>query len=518
MRTKLTMAALPVLAVMAVLAACSDDEETDLASGDAGTDAADATSSDDGASDSGTPGDDAGESDAATEVDAGDDAAGGDPRLVVHYAFEENATTVADTSGQGHDAVLSDVAAWTASGRVGRGVALATANPATQFISLPDGLLAGVDDFTIAAWVNLKSEQNWARIYDIGNGKADPDNRFMFLTPNGFAGAGNAIQGLHATSYGGAAANEIISTTGVHLPLGVWKHVAITGSGGNRTMYIDGFPAGNVTGGPTVNPKEMEPLGAQSWIGKSRFPDPGLDGSLDEFRIYKAVLTDAEIADLAWPKLDYANWRFDEGAGATTKESSDHALPTVFEGDVKWTAGRLGNAADLTGGATNPHVRVGAAPLAACTTELTVAAWFKLHGAPAPWSKIFDFSTSVGGNPERFINLTPTDGAGVHFAMVSPNGVFDLIGPSSLPSDDAWHHVAVTVAADKNAVIYVDGVSVASKQNTTDVKPGDFAATPDNYFGRSTFAADAYLNGALDDVRVACRAYTASEVRGLAFK
>ena len=42
----------------------------------------------------------------------------------------------------------------------------------------------------------------------------------------------------------------------------------------------------------------------------------------------------------------------------------------------------------------------------------------------------------------------PSDGTGMHFAMVSPAGLFDLATPSHpITGDDTWHHVAVTSTA-----------------------------------------------------------------------
>ena len=64
---------------------------------------------------------------------------------------------------------------------------------------------------------------------------------------------------------------------------------------------------------------------------------------------YRATQT--EIEDLAWPKHDYSDWRFDETSGTTATDSSDNAIPTVLAGGVTWATGRLGGAIDFPGGA-----------------------------------------------------------------------------------------------------------------------------------------------------------------------
>jgi hypothetical protein len=431
-----------------------------------------------------------------------------EPGLILHYAFEDSGTTVTDTSGAGMNGTLTDATAWTAEGRVGRALQMSGDTPATKYVSLPNGMLAGVTDFSIAFWVKLNSVSAWARIYDIGNGQADPANRFMYFTVNGFIGATN---GVMASSYGGAATNENAFTSQTQLPTGVWKHVVITGHEGDRTLYIDGLPAASVTGGPIVAPQEMEPIGAQSWLGKSRFPDPGLDGTLDEFKVYNRVLAQTEIEDLAWPKHDYSDWRFDETSGTTATDSSDNAIPTVLANGVTWTTGRTGGAIDFPGGtgATGPTVTLATNPLAGCTNQMTASVWVKFH-ALTPWSRIFDFGTAT----TSFIYLAPTDGAGVHFAMVSPTGVFDLISASQpLAADSNWHHLAVTVDPAGLATIYVDGNPIGSATSTVPVS--DFANATDLWLGKSRFP-DPYLDASMDELRIGCRALTADEIKNLA--
>lgn len=475
-----------VLAVSCSLAACGDDNRP------AGDDDPDIDAAVDEEAD-------------ARLIDAADPDGAVPTGLAVHYAFEDTGTTVSDLSGRSMDGTLSDENAWTADGRTDRGLALAGGNPATQFVDLPDGLLTGVDDFTIAVWVNVTENTPWTRIYDIGNGLPDPEGRFMFLTVSGFAGP--TPVGLHSTSYGGSGANEIMLSANASLPTGVWKHVTLTGSGGTRHFYVDGFEVAEILGGADVPPSEMEPIAPNSWIGKSRFPDPGFNGVLDEFRIYDHVLTDAEIQTLAWPGSDYSYWRFDEGSGLVAADSSDNAVPTALTDGAVWTSGRAGGAVDLPG-TGDAHVALATSPLTGCTDQMSVAAWVQVDTL-TNWSRIFDFGTSN----TAFVYLAPTDGVGMHFAMVSASGVFDLIAPDPLPSG-AWHHVAVTMDAADEVVLYVDGVEVASAANPN-VPPSDFAATTENWLGRSRFP-DPYLDGAIDELRISCRAFTADEVELLA--
>jgi hypothetical protein len=333
----------------------------------------------------------------------------------------------------------------------------------------------------------------------------------MYLTPNGYTNAVN--DGIHASSYGGAATNENILGLHTQLPTGVWKHLAITGSGGQRKLYIDGYPAGSIDAGPAVPPKEMEPIAPNSWLGRSRFPaDPGLDGVMDDFKIYGRVLSQTEIADLAWPQHDYSYWRFDDGAGASAKDSSDNANAMTLMSGATWTPGQLGGALDIPGGAagsTGPHAELASNPLASCDSQLTIAAWIKVHALTAG-SRVFDFGTGT----TAFIYLAPSDGTGMHVGMTSPAGTFDMATTSPpISGDNTWHHVAVTIDSGNVVSLYVDG-SLMKNQSSTGVKPSDFANLTDNWLGKSR-ASNPYFNGAIDDLRIGCRALTADEIKNL---
>lgn len=457
--------------------------------------------------------------DAPTEqgpMDAGLDGGGGSnfptQMLIANYEFEDGSGTTAHETARHLDATLSDGTMWTAMGRNGKGIAMNGSNPATQFVSLPNGLLTGVDDFTISVWIKLSGNPAWARIYDIGNGLPDPANRFMYLTTSGFTQDAMS-DGIHASSYGGTMANESIIATHTYLPLNVWKHVAITGSGGSRKLFIDGFPAMTLDNGPAVAPREMEPIANASWIGKSRFAaDPGFPGTMDEFRIYSRVLTASEIADLAWPKADYSYWRFDESSGAAAKDSSDRGLATALANGAAWTTGRQGGAVAFTGGAgdsASPHVVITGNPLGTCTNQFTIAAWIRINSF-ATNSRIFDFGTSTTHD----ISLTPNDGTGMHFAMKSPAGTFDLATTTPpIAADSTWHHVAITMDSGNVVVMFVDGTPVKTQSSAT-VRVADFGDLAEVYLGRSR-SHDPFFDGAIDELRIGCRALTPDEIKNL---
>jgi hypothetical protein len=67
--------------------------------------------------------------------------------------------------------------------------------------------------------------------------------------------------------------------------------------GGTGTLYVDGLVAGTTTG-MTLTPASLGTT-PNNYIGKSQWPDPYLDGNIDDFRVYGRALSAAEIQVLA---------------------------------------------------------------------------------------------------------------------------------------------------------------------------------------------------------------------------
>jgi len=90
----------------------------------------------------------------------------------------------------------------------------------------------------------------------------------------------------------------------------------------------------------------------------------------------------------------------------------------------------------------------------------------------------------------------------------------DLATPTEpLTAGGGWHQVAVTLLSG-TARIYIDGVQQAIQGGVT-IKPIDLGATTENWIGKSRATGDRYLSAALDELRIACRAYTPDEIINL---
>jgi rhamnogalacturonan endolyase len=203
--------------------------------------------------------------------------------MVLHLPFDEGTGTIAgDATVNGSHGILLNGAGWSA-GRSGSAVNM---DGAGSHVSLPQGVVSRLEDFTMAGWVYLNSVSTWSRILDFGNDTTS----YMFLTPRS---AGGAVR-FAITIASNEGEEQINGTTA--LTAG-WQHVAVTLEGTVGILYVNGIPAGT-NSSMRLKPSLLNRT-RQNYIGRSQWSaDPYLNGRVDDFRIYDGALTPDEIAML----------------------------------------------------------------------------------------------------------------------------------------------------------------------------------------------------------------------------
>lgn len=208
-------------------------------------------------------------------------AAAAGAELQVGLPFDETGGAVApDVSGFERKGTLINGAAW-AAGTIGNAVDL---DGTDDYVALPAGVVSGLNDFTVAAWVNPEANATWARLFDFGTGT----NNYMFLAPSN----GGAVRFAIRTP----SVNEQQLTGPAVLPAGTWSHVAVTLSGNMATLYVNGTSVAT-NKAMTLRPSSLG-VTTQNWIGRAQFADPYLNGRVDDFRIYNRALNSAELGKL----------------------------------------------------------------------------------------------------------------------------------------------------------------------------------------------------------------------------
>jgi hypothetical protein len=140
-----------------------------------------------------------------------------------------------------------------------------------------------------------------------------------------------------------------------------------------------------------------------------------------------------------------------------------------------------------------------------------VASFVKLDRLET-WSRILDF----GSGTSSYMFLTPRSSRSgtVSFGIKANNTGEQLINGTSPLSERTWNHVAVTKSGN-TGTLYVNGEIVGTNTNMT-IGPNRLGNTTQTWIGRSQFAADPYLDGAIDDFRIYDGALSAREIKELA--
>ena len=401
------------------------------------------------------------------------------PGLRAHYAFESNAD---DTQGN-HHGTATGTPAYTA-GHVENAIVL---DGTDDYVTLP-AAAADYQDFTVATWVLWNGGNQQQRIFDFGNNTS----QYLFLTPNGGGSLRFAIKNGGSEQQVNAAA----------LATGSWQHVAVTLKDDTATLYVNGLAVAS-NNAVTINPGDFKP--AFNYIGKSQWPDPLFNGSIDGFRIYNHALDAATLQTLAADGT--ALLKFDESSGTVAKDALDSGRDGTLVNGPTWAGGRTGNALNLDG--TNDHLTLPTGFVNGLTTA-TFSAWVNLD-ALANWQRVFDF----GSGTNNYLFLTPRSSSTgtVRFGIRTPSVGEQIINGTAALATGSWQHVAV-VLNGATGTLYVNG-SQAGQNTAMTLNPSSLGATTQNYLGKSQWN-DPYLDGRIDDFRIFPRALTATEIAGLA--
>ena len=202
----------------------------------------------------------------------------------VHIGFNENTGTVAADDWGGYHATLNNAATWS-NGKDSTTGAVTLVKASSSYMQLASGVVSTLNNFTIAAWINLPANQgNNTRLFDFGNDGAT----FMVLIPKSGTNVRYKIT---------CAAGTYDRSMPYQLPPGQWVHVAISQQGAIFKFYVNG-QLQYTDSSATVKPADMG-VTTKNYLGKSQFSnDPYSDHVYDDFRIYNYALTDQNVSNL----------------------------------------------------------------------------------------------------------------------------------------------------------------------------------------------------------------------------
>jgi hypothetical protein len=418
--------------------------------------------------------------------DSSDDVLDG---LVGWWKLDDGAgsTTAADSSGGGHDGVLTNMDAntdWVAG--INGGALEFDGNDQYVSLNAPGGTLSGlgctVSLCTISAWIKMDGN---------GGGGGSPWDQQTIV-----ADRTDGYYGIHANNTGPQVhfyhwdGNE--DTISYPLALDQWYHVVWMHAHGRLRAYVNGVQVGDMASGNTG--ADTEPF-----IGGDPDQNADFSGLIDDVRVYARALSAEEIKKvyLATQPIDLKNdlvghWKLDDGTGsASAADASGNGHTgtlTNMDPNAGWVPGRTGGALEFDG--TDDYVET--TSFSTPNRILTMSAWIKPNTVTGTQTVIQYQNHLMQLNGDK-VNVFWTGGINHNTA-------------SNLASGHWYHIVGIIDGANDLVSIYRNGILALQESD----------AFLNNNSVSGTLRVGEDFNGQIDDVRLYNRILTAEEIQKLA--
>lgn len=195
--------------------------------------------------------------------------------------------------------------------------------PATAgYVDLPNGVISQAANgghhgsAAIEMWVTMTSNRNWSALFSAGTSGSGEGNSvggnehipYIQVVPQSGAG-GNDFRVITNGPLGPEGlVDDMGNADGTALAVGTQEHIVVNldqsfGMPGTLSVYRNGVLVGssnianNLDLAHAITVFPVVPLTDNNvWIGRSQWPDPMLNASVNEFRIYNDVIAPSQIA------------------------------------------------------------------------------------------------------------------------------------------------------------------------------------------------------------------------------
>ncbi|MEO5916935.1 MAG: LamG-like jellyroll fold domain-containing protein [Luteolibacter sp.] len=454
------------------------------------------------------------------------------------------------------------------------------ASAISAYVDLPNGIVSQTASVSFEAWATPISSKIWQRLFDFGRcvttfgtGAATGEILDGSTAPGATAGydnlsltfnnAGDINSQQLEGQYDGTAAQYSFSSA-TTTPGTKYHYVLVVedkAAGCQARWYRNGALQNTADFAFHINAMED----VNNWIGRSMYSgDSNSNLSLDELRIYRRVITQAEIqaSYTAGPDLTVGppeppapapipsrRWNFNAAAGAAPSGTTFLDQATGEIATVRGNGATLsGTALVLPGTTTGNQTTANISGyldlpngIVSSRPSLTFEAWITPLSSKT-WQRVFDFgNTNVTsgtgaatgeiidganapggftGNDNLLLSLNVNGVLGTHRLEAKRAGASAVTNDadySSVTSAGTRYHYLMTVQ-DGGGASGISGCLVKWYRN------GALAGTIDlpyrlpdlsdvnNWIGRSMYGGDMNSNMSLDELRIYDRAITAAEV------
>jgi hypothetical protein len=361
----------------------------------------------------------------------------------------------------------------------------------------------GTNDFTIECWINLNSTStNMRRIFGIGYGANGGSHGGTW----DFRYQGTEASGQISLGRYDGSTDTLFTTSGATITVNTWTHVAVSRTGGNLRIFVDGvayYNAANTTNFSVVTYGGNTEL----WCGLGYYgPAGGLGGPryfggymsniriINGTGIYSSTFTPSTTpltAITSTQLLTAQSNRFVDnstnaqaittGGSPTVQRFSPFAPLTVYNPTTYGGSAYFNGSTSYLTAASNP-------PFAFGTGDFTIELWYY-------------FSATTGSNQHLVDMRGGSSGTTAPLLYVSTSNViiFYTNGSNQIAnttlSVGSWYHIALTRSGTTTR-LFVNGVLSGSVADTNSYVQSSV------FLGRASDSAGGYVNGFECDARI----------------
>lgn len=434
--------------------------------------------------------------------------------LIGYWSMEDGTGTQAtDFSGGGSAGTLTGNAVSWVNGKRGKGLSFGGSDDYVNMGNVLD--FERTDTRSFAFWINVAAAPSAHNIFASKIGDASAYRGFDIGVRGDVAG-----DPLEFELRGSADSNWLTIRATPPAWDGNWHHVVMTYSGNSAPsgvkIYFDGTLLSNTTDADTL----ASSIGNTGSFVLGAFDETLLSadftGSLDEFRIYNRVLTQAEVTALynsGSVRVNAPNnnglvgyWSMEDATGTQATDFSGQGNTGTLNGGASWINGKRGKA--LTFDGSTSYIDVINNSSTRLTSNWTYSIWARRNS-----SGVLDplFSNFLNNTAGRQIFIYYTTSPNNHLQIDVP-WISAILTSSAAITNTDWHLLTFT----KSGIlwsIYIDGVLDNSIEDGTAQEAS--TATNMQIGSQISYSGYSHFAGSLDEVRVYNRALSATEVSDL---
>lgn len=443
--------------------------------------------------------------------------------LIAHYKFDEGQGTVANNSGisgigfSGVFGIGNSAPSWSNNGKFGKALDFDGSNDYVNLTGIGD---SGITH-TISFWANSRNSSNNGKyVLDVQSG------RILVGWGSDTAGQIGIYDGTWRLFGNSPSAN-------------IWHYLTfvLDGSTSKMKMYLNGTQYGSELDYTPSAIGGSVAIGSRYSMASYRF-----NGLIDDVKIYNIALTADEVkldynqgAQFVMGKsnqtiggtttnLDYcipgdttacsapvAEWKFEEGVGTTTYDTSGNNYHGVFStgnSAPTWTTGKIGKGLSFDKSDYVNHGDV----LDMELNDMTISTWIKSSDTGSSSQYIISKARAANQNYRYGVYLK-SGRAGI---FMQGDGGSDVgITSNTSVTDNKWHNLSFIFDRSSSASIYIDGVYDTSGTISQWVSANMNSDNPfriGSYTANDSVTASGFFNGKLDNIRVYNYARTPAQI------